>query len=87
METGKQRVTRAVKGIIVAAVADGLIEPDDALAALVAVAATMVGQVQDVELRRVYVDHVLGMFPSAVAYAAGDRSALVAHEAHAETLQ
>lgn len=86
-ERGKQAVTRAVRRAINEAVISGAIEPDDGLAVLVSVAAGMVAQVPDEKQRQVYVDHVVVMFPDAVAYAAGNHNALLAHEAELETMQ
>ena len=86
-ERGKKEVTRAVRRAINEAVMTGAIEPDDGLAVLMGVAAGMIGQLPTEKERQVYVDHVLMMFPDAVAYAAGNRSALLVHEAELETMQ
>jgi hypothetical protein len=50
------------------AVADGL-EPDKALASVVAVAGIMVGEVRDAAARQMHEEHVLRMFPRAVSHA------------------
>jgi len=50
------------------AVINGL-PPNDALAAVIAVAGIMVGEVTDPAKRQAYEEHVLRMFPRAVSHA------------------
>lgn len=54
------------------AVIDGL-DPNDALAAVIAVAASMVGDVTDPAKRQAYEAHVLRTFPRAVSYVSHKR--------------
>jgi hypothetical protein len=61
-------LTRDLLRAVRLAVIDGL-APDDALAAVIAVAASMVGDITDPELRSRYEAHVLRMFPRAVSHA------------------
>jgi hypothetical protein len=64
----KRGLTTELLRAVRLAVADGL-EPDDALGAVIAVAAIMVGEVRDPAVRQMYEEHVLRMFPRAVSHA------------------
>jgi hypothetical protein len=64
----KRELTTELLRAVRLAVAGGL-EPDNALAAVVAVAAIMVGEVRNLAVRQMYEEHVLRMFPRAVSHA------------------
>jgi hypothetical protein len=63
----KADLTAEIKRAAVRAVVDGL-APQDALAAVIAVVAWMVGGVPDPAKRQEHLDHVMAMLPRAVAY-------------------
>lgn len=89
MYDGKGDLTACIRRVVRSAVADGSVEPDDALAAVVAVAAKMVGEVRDDAARRVYVELVIEMFPRAVEYVhcGGGEVGHAAFEAKGQTRQ
>jgi hypothetical protein len=69
-------------------VSKGAISGDDGLAALMAVAATYVAQVDDDTMRAVYIGHIVETFPAAVEYVrTGNEAVFGAAEAAGETRQ
>jgi hypothetical protein len=68
MMTVEHDLTTELLRAVRVAVINGL-EPNDALAAVIAVAGIMVGEVTDPAKRQAYEDHVLRMFPRAVSHA------------------
>jgi hypothetical protein len=73
-------LTDEIKRTVVWAVMAGL-KPDDALVALIAVAAWMIGEVPKANDRKAHLDHVLAMLPRAVAYVSAWREPFEAQKA------